>query len=228
MNCMTEIKTEGPWPRFTGLDVRLVPDWIAASVDELTAAHGAKIRSVYVDLYARYYYDDNSNIDPRGHAGISAVDHQDSVSEDELDHVPAMRRLERRAVDVWDFAPFDADDEGNTTGEFNYHFTRDGFAYEWNRSEFTDEADYEAHAVMVDGSWEYEERIILYDFEVSETVLAMDDTAEIMQQISADAMGLKTMPDVARLTHLYEPDDDRLTIIAKGGGLFEHHESSVV
>ena len=156
------------------------------------------------------------------------MDHQDSVSEDELDHVPAMRRLERRAVDVWDFAPFDADDEGNTTGEFNYHFTRDGFSYEWNRSEFTDEADYEAHAVMVDGAWEYEERIILYDFEVSETVLAMDDTAEIMQQISADSMGLKTMPDVTRLTHLYEPDDDRLTIIAKGGGLFEHHESSVV
>lgn len=227
MKSLPEIRTEGPWPQFTGLDVHLVPDWIARSVDELTAAHGDKIRLVFVDLYANYYHDDNSNIDTKGCAGISPVDHNDAVDQDDLDHVPAMRRMERRADEVWNFAPFDADDEGYTNGEFAYHFTRDGFDYAWNRYEFTEEPDYEAQAVLVNGIWEYEERIILFDFNVSETTLAINDTTEIMEQISADDMGLSTMPDISRLTHKYNPDEGSLIIIAKGGGLFEHHEPDV-
>lgn len=228
MTPITNIRTEGEWPRFTGLHNALVPDWIARSVDEIVAAHGDRLRSVYIDLYAHYYHDDNSNIDRRGYAGLSWIDHQDAPSEDELDHIPAMRRIERCAVDIWENAPFDADEEGNTNGEFGYHFTRDGFEYSWDRYEFTNEPDYSATAVMVDGEWQYEERIRLYDYEISETTLAINDTAEILEQISADDLGLSTMPDISALAHEYDEDCEALVIIAKDGGLFEHHEPSVV
>ena len=223
-----EITTTGPWPRFAGLETATVPAWMSQSVDEITAIHGEKIRMVFVDLWAHYYHDDNSNIDPRASGDISFVNYQDKVDQDELDHVPAMRRLERRAIEIWEHAPFDCDADGNTIGEFSYMFTRDGFEYEWNRYEFTFDPDYSATAKLVNGSWEYEERITLYDFTISETALAIGESAEILAQISAEDMGLKTMPEISTLTHEYNEENESITIIAKGGGLFEHFESEVV
>jgi hypothetical protein len=223
-----EIPTKGPWPDFGSLTADIVPEWLATSAAEIVEAVGDQIRTVYVELYAHTYYDDNTSVDLKGAAGVTPADTTIRPDEDDLDRIPAMRRIERRADDIWNLAPLDADAEGSITGEFEYRFTRDGFEYGWIRHEYTGEPDFEAEATFVDGEWRYEERIYVRDYEISETDLAINETESIMEHLSPDILGLSTMPDTEGLTHRFDEEDECLVIIAKGGGLFRHHESSVM
>lgn len=214
------------WPPFERLDAGVAPAWLSTSIAELIAAHGDRLERVVVELWGTYHYCDEHVYNLLGEITPVWKDFHDRPSEDDLDHVPAMRRMGRLACDLWDNVPMDLDEEGGLSGELNFVFDRNGVTYTWDTYEYSGGCDYEASARYENGAWSYSERIKMIDVEVSETSLAVGNTDEILGQIDPTEAGIKEWPKDLQLTHEIDENED-FVIIAPTGGLFEAYERSV-
>ena len=214
------------WPPFETLDVSVAPEWLGKSIHELITAHGERLLRVVVELWGTYYYCDQHNYYLHGAITPIWQNPLDRPSEDELDHVPAMRRMGRLAEDLWDGVPMDLDEEGGMPGELDYRFDHEGVHFSWDSHDYGGTCNYSASAIWKDGQWHYEERIVMPDIDVTETALAIGDTQGILEQVDPGDAGLKSWPENAQLTSEFDENED-FVLIANGGGLFDLYERSV-
>jgi len=217
-------QSNAQWPPFEDLEAYFFPEWLKSSVLDFTGKYSDKLIGIYIGLYATAYYDDNNNIACKGNAWINFSGTK--PTEDELDFVPGMRRIERRAEDMWDYLPIDADEEGNLNGEFSYGISQSGIYYCYDESEMCGEATYTAEAKFEDNAWKYEERITIPS-DISETALAALDVESILNQINPGDYGFKEWPHHDLVTIQYNEEEEVLDIIVKGGGLFVNYERKV-
>lgn len=218
-----DIPETGPWPRFSDLKAATLPVWLAQSVDELVEKYGDRLKSVSVTLWAIYEYHDEACYTLRGEISTTWLDHADRPSEDELDQLPGMRRMERQADDVWDFIPLDAAEEGGVDGDVEYHLSRGGFHFAYDTSDFGGMCDYHGNATCPDGSWSYAEKIVTSEVEISATALAMENPTAILEQVDPTDFGLKKWPDPDGMAVTVD-ENDCLVVSRAGGGLFQHYE----
>lgn len=213
-----------PWPPFKDLEAYIFPEWLKISVLDFTERYSDRLNGIYINLHATAYYDDNNNISCKGDAWVTFKN--DKPSEDELDFVPGMRRIERRAADMWDYLPIDSDEEGNLSGEFNYGISQSGIYYCYDEVEMCGEATYMAEAKFEDNTWKYEERLTIPST-ISETALAAMDVESILSQINPDSYGLKKWPSHELVEIRYNEEEEVVDIIVKGGGLFQNYERKI-
>lgn len=177
---MSEIPTTGRWPAFRELEGRTsFPDWLLTSAAEIVEAHGDRLKAIHVYFWGVSEYNDNTCVEPRAAIELSWCDDQDRPSEDDLDFVPAMRRMSRRAVELWEYVPMDLDSEANVCGEYNFTFSREGLEfcvddYSENRAA--------ARAKLVGDKWDYTECFEFFP-ELSEIARASLTTANVIKEV---------------------------------------------
>lgn len=209
------------WSHYSKINAYIIPDWLQKSILEITDKYGDKITKFYVNLYSKYYYDDNSSYDLQGDIGIDWKGYDDRPTEDELDHIPGMRRMERRAEDMWDHLPADScQEEAGLSGEMTFEIKPDEIEFFYSASEYGgDGPDFGATAKWDGNQWTYEEFIILQNFNISETARTIGNIEEIISQINPTIAQIDAWPDPSILTFEFDKNDC-LHIKANGGGFF--------
>lgn len=183
------------WPDFESLETSIFPDWIKTSVLDLTKEFPEKLDFLYVEFWATNYYDDNNNV--KKHAGPSVGWKGTAPTEDELDHIPAMRRMERRAEDLWSVLPVEVDHEANICGEVSYIIDRTGLQF--ISGNWEDENHLELFAIPKDNGWHCGAKIIhpLEDYingGVSDTTMITMDADAIVAELNPSMFSLAEFP----------------------------------
>ncbi len=211
--------SEGPWPPFSQIgEFTAFPMWIAECADQLISKYGDKLKCIQGEMWARQNYKFTSH-----HSDIGPVwNKDDTPTEDQLDHVPAMRKMMRMADTInglWDFLPMHVDDEHNTYGENTYILSRNGLFFEWANME-SDEYSFYAVATWDGSAWTYQESIKVYDVEAPETAIASRNAQMILEAINPGEYGLSEWPDLST-AELEIDEDDEALIFHFSHGLFD-------
>ena len=212
-----------PWPVFSSLRASIAPDWLTKSIDEISAVYGDQINQISVYLWHNETGDHKYPITKMGDIHIAWKDHEKKPSEDDLDHLPAMRRTSRLAAELFHDIPISySEDDGSLNGELSFFFDPEGLTFNWDE-EYVDGPVYEAKAIPnADDTWHYEERVILHDFNVTESSLVAGNTSNILAQIHASDVNLAKWPETELRHEIGE--NEELIIIAPSGGLFAEYE----
>ena len=197
------------WPDLASLDTPIFPAWLKISVLDLIAAFPQNFESLCIEFWATNYYDDNNNI--KEHAGPGITWSGTAPTQDELDEIPAMRRMERRAEEMWRLLPIEADDEANI-GEVSYEINRDGLKFlvsEWGEGETL-----ELFAKPKDSGWHCGARIVhtldeYISAGASDTVMITMNADAILSELDPKAFGLANFPQP---TAIFTNDDGYICI----------------
>lgn len=210
---MNEIPTTGPWPAFRELEGRTsFPDWLLTSAAEIVEAHGERLKGIHVYFWGISEYNDNTNVERRAAIELSWCDDSERPSEDDLDLIPAMRRIYRRAAELWDCVPMDLDSEAGVCGEYEFTISREGLEF-W--IDDYSENRIEARAKLVGGDWNYTERFEFFP-ELSEIARASLTAGTVIDEVDLKPyFDNEKVPDPVAL----EWEDDSLILIF-GKGLF--------
>lgn len=213
MIAYTDIRSEGPWPEFGQLGTRtFLPLWVLQSADQLISRYGEKLRFISVELWGTAVYDDNTNVARHGFVGPTWIPDVTPPSEDDLDQIPAMRRMSRRAHEIWDDVPMCLDDQGHLNGEFHCLLTRDGITFSY--ADYSEDT-FVAEGRIIDGAWHYEERVEFFP-EMTETARASLTPETALEEV--------TFPAEINQDRLQSPSriawDEDMLIVAFDGGLF--------
>lgn len=183
------------WPDFASLDTPIFPRWLKISVLDFIAAFPQNFEGLCIEFWATNYYDDNNNI--KEHAGPGITWSGVAPTQDELDDISAMRRMERRAEEMWRVLPLEVDDEASICGEVSYAIDREGIRFllsDWNESE-----SIELYAVPRDGGWYCAAKIrhALEDYisaGASDTVMITMDADAVIAELDPSVFGLANFP----------------------------------
>ena len=213
-----EMTVTGPWPEFATLPEGVTfPLWLREGADQIAAKYGDEIRCFSVEFWADTIYDDNHSLSVKAAFGISWNDPGDRPSEYDLDEIPAMRRLERLAVDLWTHLPLDCDTDGSILGESSLILSRDGISYSWTQDGMSD-ADFIIDAVWKgEAGWEYQERLILIEPDITESCRASGDVQMILEVLDPKTAGFSAWPKAISFSFseddlevLFEPGSFRI------------------
>ncbi len=199
------------WPRYAGLgDRTFVPLWFLQSADELAAQYGDTLRTIDVQFWGVAEYNDNTHVERKACTCFVWEGFNKQPSEDDLDHVPAVRRMERRAADLWDHIPIVLDSEVDITGEFSFTISPQELLLDyddWRDVQLT------ARAAIDGDEWRYVEKISFFP-KISETARATLCVENALEEID---FGPEWDHDKIPKPIAVEWDDDCLTVTFDGG-----------
>ena len=199
------------WPKYAELgDKTFVPHWLLESVDQLAAHHGSNLRAIDVQLWGVAEYNDNHNVNREGLTCLIWEDQDRAPSEDDLDHIPAVRRMERKASSLWDYVPVVLDDQGSIPGDFKFVISNEELELtydDWNETHLT------ARATFGENKWRYFEQISFFPH-MSETARATLCVDNALEEID---FGSEWDHDKIPKPEAVEWDDDCLVVTFAGG-----------
>lgn len=210
-------ETEGaakPWPDYSTLVSPVFPDWLKKSVLELIEAYPDRLKAVGLEFWFTSYYDDNNNV--QEHAGAYQHWHDSATrpTEDELDYIPGMRRMDRRATELIPILGIESDDEGSISHEVAFVINQGGLTYtkdDYNEQSAglsfvctPSEAGWVCEAIVRTAMWEMEENGL------SETALVSGDMDMMMADLNPDLAGLKAWPPLLRYDR---EDEDNIELV---------------
>lgn len=182
-----EPRTSGVWAPFAEIGERsFMPKWAVEGIDEIVSAHPDKIKSISFELWAVTSWD-GKHTSKQGVIDFTWVDAANPLSQDELDHIPAVRRLERLAKELWEFFPISHNDETANVDAETFHcvFHRDGIDFlvqDW------DETETRASADWAGGEWTFTEKVVL-SADLTEMERALFNAETALDAVSLDNLG---------------------------------------
>lgn len=211
--------TAAAFPSFAGVaHPSFQWQWLLEGLDRLFSAD-ARISQVNFDLWASYYYDDNDNVDLKGTANF--VFDEGRMSEEDLDEIPAVRMLERRAAELWHTVPMvPSTEDGSINGSYSFHARRGLILFEYTSFNGEDEPVMSMEARHDGEKWVARETLTIGRGGAALTDIAtLDHQAVLDQSFDASANGLEGQP---RAIGMEVVDDDTLTFLLEPGQLVEN------
>lgn len=183
---MMEIREEGDWAPFASIgDHGVFPAWFTQSLAEIIAGYPEPIRMITVDLWVTPSSDRKYHF-KRGDIYITLVDPKNPLDQDQLDRIPAMRRLSRKTKDLWLLLPVRSDEESESVnGEMSLIVHRDGIDFQINH---WDDEVFEASLLFQEDRWVSSQKIIFHQA-ISETARALFDATTALEYVALGALG---------------------------------------
>lgn len=203
-----------PWPDYRTLNSAIFPDWFKASVLELVAAYPDKLKACGIDFWFTSTYDDNTHVQPHAAPYLFWEDNGERPSEDELDHIPGMRRMDRLGDSLIPILGVEADLEGNMLHAVEFAATREGLFYT-QADDCDNTTNLTFRCTSKDGTWVCEAVVGTYLDELessglSETSLISGDPVMIMGDIDPSAFELTSWP---ALKDFIRDEDDNIDLV---------------
>lgn len=188
--------TKTVWPDFASLECAIFPDWLKTSVTDLIATYPDRIDTLFFQFWGDISFFDQENIKKKAEPYIKWFG--EAPTEDEFDHVPAIRRMERNAVQIFHDLPIEFDDEADIYGHVEFYIDREGVHFTSGEEE--GEITFELFAVPKDGRWHCAARITdtidgYTDAGASDTVIISMDAHTIITELTPTHFGVKKFPD---------------------------------
>lgn len=218
-----ENKNMTVWPPYEELDCYILPEYISSAVAQIADKIGHQINSISYNVWGESVHNDNYSVQQHAEMYFAWKDNKEKPSEDELDHIPSVRKLERTADFTWDVLPIDTDLEGHINGEVSFFINEKGVTFSNERIDYDDEISFEAKAFYQNERWHYYERLIIRTDEFSETDIAISDAGELLSSLDAESYGFEKWPEDKTKISLEIDENDDFCFTVENGGFFENY-----
>lgn len=199
------------WPDYSTLFSSAFPEWLKKSVLELVAAYPDQLKEVGFEFWFTNEYNDNNNVIPHANEYLLWEDPDNRPSEDDLDHIPGMRRMSRNGVELVDMLAVESDDEGGSLHEIVFSISRDGLYF--RKTEHCEENGIFFSCKPGAAGWVCEAIFKTYLGELelnglSETALISGDKDMIVADLDPSMAGLTAWPSPLRYERVEEEGID--------------------
>jgi hypothetical protein len=173
------------------------PLWMRESLDGAFAAL-PQVDLIGFEVWAESGYCDATYVNFHGSVYFRGEDASKNqpVTEDELDFVPWVRRMERNAKDIWHLFPIKLSvDDGSATinGDYKVQAKRNEFIYKFEDD--SEEIFFVIDAKWNGNEWEIDERIEMPFYEGAYSSL-LADPDEAIRSYSTEDLNLMDYPEV--------------------------------
>lgn len=185
---------------FSCLDHPSFPAWLKEGLDGIFASDQ---RFNQVDFHFWVSGGDKCDVEFLGGVDFQFVKGSVEVSQDELDHIPQVRMIERRTREMWRNLPLSHSiEDGNAVVDCDYgmHARREGEILFWSQSLVGIEQHFLIGAKWVEAEWICNDRIIIPDYDGPKTDLMIGKGRRVLERYDPKDLDLKTIPDTLSFT----------------------------
>lgn len=200
---------------FSNIDHPSFPKWMGEGVDAVFRAQPSVGRVVFT-MWATAHHRSPSTL--HGDVGFVPIDGPRPKEED-LDLIPQVRMMERRACELWNLLPIGYEDEEGMAalnGDCDIHADREGvlsFTYD---SQTDEEVRMIVKATYRDGAWRYVDQITTGHYPGPRSDILAGDVDQIASIYDPSDLGLEMAPEVLSVSI---GDDDAVVLLLKPGEL---------
>lgn len=188
--------------KFKDIEHPSFPSWFCESLDG-AFEHEPRLKSVYFDLGGHTAYNDETYTETNGGAFFH---YEGNVTADEEDFNPYIRRLDRRAKELWDCVPIEYNDSDGTFSVDENNFWADRKTIYFSQTdEYETNRTFICEAKFIEGKWECNDKIVFPYYDGSLTSLLISSPEEIFHSYGEETgLNLDKKPVILSMTS----DDD--------------------
>ena len=201
----------------------LAPDWMKNGLNEIYSRIGDEIHCVNFGFWTENYHDDNNSYSEKASLHVVFKKFNEEENECQLDEIPSVRKIERKAVQLWDNLPLCIDSENDVMGDVNFTINKNLVEFSINY-EGEDFASIVMAAEYKDGDWHCYDEITIFE-EISETLRISGTTERLLAAIDLTSYGFEESAKNHEIINATIDENDGIVLRYKPG-LFEHYNPS--
>lgn len=191
---------------FVSVDHPSLPLWLREGLDTVFNKEPGVLRVTF-NLWCSSGYSDESYINEHAEAFFTRDNH---TTEEQLDNIPSVRMLERKAMDFWNLFPVKMDGEG-VNGELDIYAERNRFFYSQQMHDL-EEPLFEIEIFEKDGQLVVEERLhVAYGGSLTDLIIGSEEN--ILNFLDPADIAMKELPKVKEVRIV---DDEPVFILEPG------------
>ncbi len=192
--------------KFSKVEHPSLPLWLREGLDTVFEKEPGILRVTF-NVWCTSGYSDEAYINEHAEAFFTKDDH---TTEEQLDTIPTVRMLERRAMEIWGLFPIFLESEG-VSGEIEIYADRGRFHFSQTLHDL-EEPTFEIEVFEENGKFIVEERLhVSYNGTLTDLIIAVPDN--ILGYLDPGDIGMKELPKVKEVKIV---DDEPVFILHPG------------